>query len=45
MAKAKKNTTEAELRQQTQETAIIIEDALRSIADNIGDLFKEALEA
>jgi hypothetical protein len=45
MAKAKKNTTEAELRQQTQETAVIIEDALRSIADNIGDLFKEALEA
>lgn len=45
MAKAKKNTTEAELRQQTQEAAIIIEDALRSIADNVGDLFKQALEA
>ena len=45
MAKAKKNTTEAELRQQTQETAAIVEDALRSIADNIGDIFKQALEA
>ena len=40
-----KNTTSSDVRQATEETAVIVEDALRSIADNIGDIFKQALEA
>jgi len=36
--------TEDELRKRTKETAIIVEDALRSIAAKVGDLFEDALE-
>lgn len=41
---AKKINNEQELRKLTKETSVIVEDALRSIASNIGNIFSQALQ-
>ena len=33
-----------DIKKQAQESAVIIEDALRSISSQIGDIFKQALD-
>jgi hypothetical protein len=39
-----KNKAEAEIKSTLNETSIIVEDALRSIADQVGDIFKNAID-
>lgn len=41
---AKKINNEQDLRKLTKETSVIVEDALRSIANNVGNIFSQALE-
>jgi len=41
---AKKIDNEQDLRKLTKETSVVVEDALRSIASNVGSIFKQALE-
>ena len=41
---AKKINNEQDLRNLTRETSVVVEDALRSIASNVGNIFKQALE-
>jgi len=41
---AKKVTNEQDLRRFTKETSAVVEDALRSLASNVGDIFKSALQ-
>jgi hypothetical protein len=41
---AKKINNEKDLRNLTKETSVVVEDALRSIADSVSGIFKQALE-
>ena len=41
----KKSKSQIEAEKGAKETAIVVEDALRNIADKVGDIFKEALDS
>ncbi len=42
---AKKSKSQIEAENNAKETAVVVEDALRNIADKVGDIFKEALSS
>lgn len=41
----KKSKSQIEAEKNAKETAVVVEDALRNIADKVGDIFKEALSS
>ena len=42
---AKKSKSQIQAENSAKETAIVVEDALRSIADKVGNIFTEALSS
>ena len=41
----KKSKSQIDAENSAKETAVVVEDALRNIADKVGDIFKEALSS